>query len=197
VAKDDLYGSSTPSHSYYAGSSVGTEPNMRQELANTFDGTYPEIAKSQPGLLRRMRLDDDGAKVPCPCVDVITKEPDKDRFCPICYGEGFLWDEEDLDIYRVVEDSGTNNALLEPGLINISVVVFYIRYDSDITRHDKIVQLVLDTEGDPVEPYQRRDVYRVGKAWDFRCDAGKLEYWKVFTQREDVRYLNAPSYGEI
>jgi len=171
------------------------------KLAKMFDGTHPEVAKKQSGMLRRMRRDTNGNKILCPCVDFVTKEPDKDRFCPVCYGEGFYWDEEALDIYRVVEDSDVDNALRdqlkEPGLLNIALVVFYIRYNSNITRDDKIVQLVLDTEGDAVEPEQRRDIWRINIAWDLRCDNGKLEYWKVFTHREDVRYLNAPSYGDI
>jgi hypothetical protein len=118
-----------------------------------------------------------------------------------CFGEGYLWDEEDLQFYRVLEDSDVDNALRdklrEPGLINVPLIVFYIRYDSNITRYDKIVQLVLDNAGDPVTPYQRKGIYRVNAAWDYRSDNGKLEYWKVFTHQEHVKYLNSPSYGEV
>lgn len=118
-----------------------------------------------------------------------------------CYGEGFLWDEENLQIYRILKDSDINNAvrntLRDPGLINAILVVFYIRYDSNITRNDKIIRLVLDEAGDAVQPYKRQGIYRISTAWDYRCDNGKLEYWKVFTHEEKVKYLNTPSYEDI
>lgn len=174
---------------------------MRQELIDMFDGKSPEIPKAQGGLLRRMRRDANDRKIPCPCVDSLTKEPDKDRWCPVCYGDAFLWDEEELQFYRILPASNTANALQDelrqPGLINIPIVVFYIRYDSRITEDDKIVRIALDLEGEPVTPRSREAIYRVNAVWDYRADNGKLEYWKVFTHFEDVKFLNPPSYGEV
>lgn len=194
----DPYRRATPVINFYATSTGGGEADMRQELIDTFDGKTPEVAKAQTALLRRMRLDANERKIPCACVDNITKEPDKDRFCPVCYGEGFLWDEEELQIYRTLANSTTDstmqNKLRELGLINIPLVVFYIRYDSQITRHDKIVRIELGLDGSPVTPRSRVGIYRVNTAWDYRADNGKLEYWKVFTHQEDVKYLNPPSY---
>lgn len=198
MGKNDFYVKATPSFSPYG--SAGTEPDMRQEFINTMTGKYPEVAKSQPALIRRMRRTN-GNLIACGCVDTITKEPDKDRFCPICYGEGYLWDEEDALIYRVLEDSDTDNALRDqlqaPGLINIPIIVFYIRYDSNITNADKIVRLVLDDEGDVVLPIQRYGIYRINASHDFRADNGKLEYWKIFTHFESVKYLNAPNFEDL
>lgn len=195
------YSRATADINYYGSSTGGSEPDMREELINTFDGSTPEIAKAQTGLLRRMRTDSEDVLIPCNCVDTVTGEPDKDRFCPICYGEGFLWDEEEIQFYRVLEDSDVDNAtknrLRELGLINVPLVVFYIRYDSRITRHDKIVRIELALDGTPVEPEKRVAIYRVNSVWDYRADNAKLEYWKVFTHLEDVKYLNAPSYGDV
>lgn len=197
----DFYATATPAINFYETATGGSEPDMRQELINMFDGKSPEIPKAQVGLLRRMRRDTNGKKILCSCVDSLTKEPDKDRFCPICYGEGFLWDETDLQYYAVLQEGNTSNSLkdklTEPGLINIPIVVFYIRYDSRITKDDKVVRIALDLAGDPVSPRSRVGVYRVNTAWDYRSDNGKLEYWKVYTHFEDVRYLNPPSYGEV
>jgi len=195
----NFYDSASPTISFY-GSITSGEPNMRQELINFFDGNFPEIAKAQNGLLRRMNRDSNGNLIPCNCVDIVTKEPDKDRFCPVCFSEGYVWSEENLQIYRKLESTSTGNALKdslrEPGLINIPLIVFYIRYDADITRDDKIVRLILSEAGSPVEPYQRQGIYRINSAWDFRSDNGKLEYWKLYTHLEDVKYLNTPDYGD-
>lgn len=197
----NFYATATPDIAFYGSGTSGTEPDMRQELINMFDGKYPEIAKAQTGLLRRMRTDSNNRKIACGCVDSITREPDKDRFCPICYGEGFLWDEELLQYYRVLQSGNTNNALkdklIEPGLINIPIVVFYIRYDSAIVKEDKVVRIAMDLDGVALTPRYRIAIYRVESVWDYRSDNGKLEYWKVYTHLEDVKYLNPPSYGEV
>ena len=198
-----------------------TEPDMRQEMINTLDGHRPEIAKKMTTVLRKMRRgtlvvvpeDSDnpnqwksGGKfyewtpgagndmLPCPCVDAVTKEPDKDHHCPICWGEGFLWDEVFFDTYKVIIKSEVGNALLEqlrgPGLITGPLVIFYTRYSEPITKQDKIVELVLDDEGIPVKPYFRKALHRIGNAIDLRGDHGRLEYWKLDCFEEYRKFLN-------
>lgn len=197
----------------------GTEPDMRQEMINTLDGKFPEVAKKMVTVLRKMRRgtlevvqeNTENAWVsggrsylwipgvgndmlPCSCVDAVTKEPDKDHHCPICWGEGFLWDEFFFDSYKVVIKSEVGNALLEqlrgPGLITGPLVIFYTRYSEPITKQDKIVELILDDEGNPVKPYFRRELYRIGNAIDLRGDHGRLEYWKLDCYAEYRKFLN-------
>lgn len=181
--------------------SAGSEINVRREMINTMDGLFPEISKAQQGLLRKMRRDSTFNLIPCPCVDKITQEPDRDRWCPICHGEGYLWDEEPMQLYKVLSGLATTNALRDtmtpPGLINVPLVVFYIRYDSEITRQDRIVELILDNAGDPVEPMVRKGIHLPAALWDYRSDNGKLEYWKAYTHEVSRKYINAPNYEDI
>lgn len=197
----DFYKKTTPSINYYKSGTTNTEPNMRQELEDTLDGFLPEVAKGQSGLLRKMRRDANGDPIPCDCVDPVTLEPDKDRFCPICFGESYLWDEEDIEFYKVLEGGDTSNVLrddlTEAGLINIPLVVFYTRYSSDITKVDKLIELELELDGSKSDPLKRKGVYRIETAWAYRADLGKLEYWKIFTHLESVKYLNSPSYEDV
>lgn len=197
---ENLYKKSTSSISYY-GSNGLTEANMRQEMINTLDGAFPEISKKQSGLLRKMRLDSNNKLIPCSCVDSITKEPDKDRFCAVCWGEGFLWGEENIDFYRVNISPDQSNVTLDklqaPGLINVPLVVFYIRYSVDIKKNDKIIQLYLDNDGSKTIPNKRKAIFRIEHLWDYRADNGKLEYWKIFTHEEKVKYINPPSYSDL
>lgn len=171
---------------------LGTEPDMRQEMNNTLDGKYPEISKKQIAVLRKFRR----PLIQCACVDPNTHEPDKDTFCPFCWGEGYLWDEVFFDVYRVILKSDVGNALKEslinPGLINEPLVIFYTRSSVDITGKDKVVELVLDSEGDPVRPLQRKKIYHIGTAIDLRSDHGKLEYWKLDCYSEYRKFLNGP-----
>lgn len=199
---DNFYRRVTNTTGFYSSATSGGEPNMRQELIDMFDGKNPQIPKAQIGVLRRMRRDERHHIIACPCVDIVTKEPDKDRYCPICYGEGAYWDEVELQYYAVPAERrdlslAIKDTLEPPGLINVPTVVFYIRYDSHIHLGDKMVRLETDLEGVPIEPRQRRGIFKINSLWDFRSDRGKIEYWKVFAHKEDVKYLNAPEYDEV
>lgn len=200
MGKNDFYTRTSIANRDFYGVSQ-TEINMRKEFEHTLDGLTPEMAKGQPALLRTMRRDSNDKLTKCSCVDVLTKEPDKDRFCPICYGEGQLWDETEILTYRVLKNTLTENSLLDklhsPGLIIIPVVVFYIRYTAEITIKDKVILIALEKDGTASIPKKRTEVYRIGEAWDYRSDNGKLEYWKLFARKESVKYLNKPSYTEI
>lgn len=195
----DFYGNTGTVRGLYPTSR--TEPDMRKELEATFDGVFPEIAKAQKIALRIFRKDDQGKRIPCQCTDPVTHEPDKDTFCPYCFGEGFYWDEILTDTYKVVIRSSvglsTKDELLSPGTMNIPIVSFYFRYNIPInhdgdTTPDKVIELATDSEGKLVRPYRRERVYRVGTAIDFRSDHGKLEYWKLDCTGEKVKFLNGP-----
>lgn len=171
------------------------------------DGTFPEISKRQRVVLRKMRSSS-GSLISCECVDQLTGEPDKDTFCPICFGEGYLWDESLHDAYLKILGSNigqaTGETLISPGHMNISRVAFYFRYNFPLNVFpascslphdefpDKIVEIMTDADGDPVEPYQRQRIYRIGSAIDFRSDSGKLEYYRLDCFEEQVKFLNGP-----
>jgi len=181
--------------------SGSTEPDMRQELWNMFHGKYPELPKAQTGLIRRMTRDTDGNLTPCSCVDEMTHEPDRDRFCPICFGEGFLWEESYIQFYRTIIGSSPRNThrdqLVAPGLINIPLVVFYIKYNNTIRETDKVVLLNVDVEGNIVQPAKRAAIYGFDAVWDYRSDRGRLEYYKGFGHLDYVKWLNAPTYTDL
>jgi len=177
----------------YSGSQ--TEPDMREEFNNMMDGKWPEVAKAQPIVLRKMRRDN-GNLIPCACVDVLTGEPDIDHFCPLCHGEGYIWDELMYDGYKTVihSDVGLANKdkLFGPGLLNIPSVIFYMRSRVDITREDKIVEIFLNRAGSPLLPYKREYIYKITTPLDLRSDNGKLEYWKLDCHMTERKFLNGP-----
>lgn len=196
----EYYRSGTPGVSYYTSDSA-SEPDMRQEFINTLDGNHPEIAKKQTGVIRQRQTNSSGDFISCSCVDSLTHEPNRDRYCPFCLGEGYIWDETLVTYYKVPIDSDVDNStlnkLIGAGLINADLVVFYIRYNESVTRYDKIVELVVDIAGSPETPYQRKAIYKIERVWEYRSDNGKLEYFKIFAHREDVKWLNAPTYEDL
>ena len=162
--------------------SGSTEPDMRQEFKNTLDGHYPEVSKSQISLFRKMRRDSKGKLIKCPCVDAVTDEPDIDVFCPVCHGEGNLWDESYLDTYKVVTRS--------EAIYGAPIIVIYCKSSLDITSDDRIVELVLDEEGKAVKPIKRKILYEINEAIDFRADNGRREYWKLDCHEKAYKFLN-------
>ncbi len=164
------------------------EISLRDEFFGTFDGTGKEISKKQPCLIRVMRRDANGDKVPCDCVDPVTREAEKDRFCPTCLAEGFMWDEIDSDMYKVLQAPKTT--LMPAGLTSVPLVVFYMRHNAPVVKDDKLIELVLDLEGVKVQPIQRKDVYVIQHLEPFRLDTGRVEYLKLWTFVEDVKHLN-------
>lgn len=210
-----------------------TEPDMRQEFENTMDGMYPEIAKAQQVILRKMKrvaadpiiidpnstdydaalirrfhskdqvpdyyVPEEGYLLFCPCINTITNEADLDTFCPVCQGERYIWEETFIEVYKVVLQSDVGKAvrdyLIQPGLTNIPLVIFYTRSSVPITRADKVVEVWTDEEGEPMRPYRRKALYVIGTTLEMRSDSGRLEYLKLDCREEQRKYLNGPRVG--
>ena len=184
-----------PNYDFY-NISRRSEVDLRREMTNFLQGSYPEIPKKTPAVLRRMRRDSNDNLIECGCVDDVTHEPDKDTFC-WCFGEGYLWDEIFLDVYKVIVKSDVGNALKEawlpPGLSNVPITLFYTDYAETITEDDKIVELRLNNAGEIVKPYKRIAIYRINTLFPFRADKGRLEFYKIATYQEDIKFLNGPT----
>lgn len=185
-----------PSTDFYSSGTYRSEVSLRDEMEHFLDGAFPEIAKKQKALIRKMRRDTDGDLVSCACVDDNTGEPDVDTFCPHCYGESYYWSEDWIDIYKVIIRSDVGNAdrerLLPPTIQNIPVVLFFARYSEEITADDRIVELKLNADGTLYRPYTRLAIYKIGTLFDMRSDNGRLEYWKIAAYKEERKFLNGP-----
>jgi hypothetical protein len=161
------------------------EVDMRGELIKTLEGSDIEIAKAHKILLRKFRLDGNKKKILCPCVSPLTLEADEDSYCPISINEKHLWDEQLIATYSVYE-------AVPPELPNNPLIVFYMRYDTSVTKDDKLVEVALDLEGNLASPLKRTQLYKIRELLPLRADRGRVEYIKAACTREDIKYLNAP-----
>jgi hypothetical protein len=177
------------------GAGARTEISLRDELINTLDGAGPEISKAQLGILRKMRRDTLGNLIPCVCVNSVTHEPERDHYCPFCLSEGNYWDETYVEFYRWEPESDVAKGLREqfapPGTLNVPIKIFYIKYSRDLTLQDRVIELMLDEEGEIATPRRRRAIYRMGTLYDARSDNGRIEYWKVVGFEDKILQLNA------
>jgi len=166
-----------------------SEVNLRVDFNALVLGESGETPIGQPFILRRMRLDDNENKIACVCVNSVTNEPERDYPCSYCYGAGYLWDEELVTGYKVVAASpaGTNAASNLPkatsGHLYVPATKFFLPYDVNPKRHDRIIEIELDEEGDAVTPYNRVAVYETQLIRAMRGDNGKIEFWVIIAQR--------------
>lgn len=166
----------------------GDELDLRAELQRTLYGAPDETPKGRTGLLRVMRLDSDGNPTKCPCRDTITDEPDKDFYCRVCLGMGFLWDERKIVYYRDDDSKSKKDE-----------VYFYLEHTDNPARWDYIIELKLDGDGSVIEPEERDLFYKIEYAEAFRSDRGRIEYWRCRTTLErkwSVWYGNASRQHE-
>lgn len=169
-----------------------TEIDLRSEFNNTLYGRSPEIQKGQQGLLRVFRIENN-LLVKCPCIDKVTGEPDRESRCPICFGEGRLFDESTIEFYKVRVGTETaqtqQDRLHSPGLINTETEVFYISSTYSLTKTDKIVVLALDKEGIPLTPIKRSYLFRIAELRPMRLDNGRLEFWKAYCYQDNNKFI--------
>lgn len=164
------------------------EIDLRAEFDNLIFGGGGSIPHGRDFLLRKVRRDSDKKPIKCTCVDSETREADFS--CPYCLGEGYYWDEDWLTGYAsyVGADGGlaSRARFLKPGIVRADTKIFYFRYDTIITYYDKIVEVRLDTEGQPVVPYEREAIYKPQTIIQYRSDRGRVEYVAVYCQENDA-----------
>jgi hypothetical protein len=166
-----------------------SEIDLRAEFDTLIYGDGSSIPHGHLIVIRNMRRDADGRPTKCSCFEAAnTTEADPD--CSYCLGEGYLWDEQWAIAYSMVLDSGSQAAKkyvhMVPGMEHTDYTVFFIRYDNSIRYEDKIVEMRLDTEGQPVLPYVRDTIYKPHTIKRMRSDYGRVEFIAVFCREEDA-----------
>ena len=162
-----------PFKSLYNTTSSNLEIDLRDELDRTLNGASDETRKGRVGLVRRIRLDDNGEPIRCPCRNKQTDEPSRDSYCRYCLGMGFLWDERKMVYYKNEDSFRKGNGFS-----------FYLQYDKDISDIDYLVEIENNKEGEPVFPVKRKAIFKVLEAHPYNADRGRLEFWQVLALEE-------------
>ena len=163
------------------------ELDLRREFDYLLFGEGGGVRHGHFILVRRFRRVNDDL-VACTCKNNLTKEPSLD--CSYCDGEGYLWDEHWTWCYSMYTDGATSLGMrkkyLNPGRLKVEYKTFFLRFDTIISEDDKIVEIVLDTEGRPVNPYKRKILYEISTLQEFRSDNGRLEYFAAHCRQDSA-----------
>ena len=185
--------------------SASTYMNGEIDLRAEFDGIMygpdgdGEGRHGHPCIIRRVRRGDDGFPERCTCAEASpTHQGNPD--CRYCLGEGFLWDEEWAMTFSmfVGPDGGKANRYIrmQPGSIKTDYLLFFLRYDLAVKYDDKIVEVVLDEEGEvtlnSAGTFIRETIYKPETIVKYRSDNGRIEYLAIYCREEDAIHNENP-----
>lgn len=168
-------------------SSGRKEIDLRTNFQSILFGDGETLPHARQVLLRVFRLDDSRKRIPCTCTSSLTLEPSYE--CKFCSGEGYFWDEQWVETYctYVGADGGMSNRtrMLKPGEIRTDYKVFYFEHIEEIKYCDKIIEVKLDSEGQPVVPYVIETIYKPETISENRSDYGRTEFISVYCKEQD------------
>jgi len=163
------------------------ELDLREEMNRTLFGANDEIAKGRLFILRRMRLQP-GLTYPtkptdlleCSCRTSHHHEADVEYACHICKGEGYLFDDEPVIGYRADRYGYQDIEERMPQSIqHFNTPFIYLDYHENVSRYDKVIEALLNEEGEIVSPTIEKERYNIHYAEPFRSDNGRIEYWRL------------------
>jgi len=115
----------------------------------------------------------------CSCVDEHTGEADPD--CPFCTGEGWHYEDHKVLARKTILTDPMTAAFLNKvapqGRVSVSDQVFWVKYDKKPSRLDKILEVSLDTDGEPEVPRRIEIMWEINWSQDFRDKWGRVEFW--------------------
>lgn len=164
--------------------------SLRDEFNNLFNGTDKETRIARWGLLRKMDRDSSGRPTNCPCVDTVTLEADRSRFCPICAGEKFYWTEIFVKFYRVYRGNPSIGEELEIGDLPTDTHTIYLQSDVQPTIIDKFIEIEHTEDGSIITPIRRIKKFRFAQVTSMNADFGRREFWVLKAEEERDRFLS-------
>jgi hypothetical protein len=161
------------------------ELDLRKEVKDTFKGSVYEIPKAFKVLLRKFRRNANNYRIPCSCN--VAKEGQMHQKCTICLGEGYLWDEQYVETFKVDIGSDQEKAgaslLTEIGRSKKQFCKFYLQEFIKIDYEDKIIELALDIDGNLIKPDHRGITWTINTLNEKRSDTGRIEYIILYCRK--------------
>ena len=173
-----------------------SEIDLRDEMKLMLEGNDVYPRRGHWVILRRM-----DKKKPCTCYNRVGQDGekyslDKSKYnepelrCKICNGEGWLYSDE-LYLARrrlvapVIGLAGSEQ-MTDIGFMNVQYIVFYFQHYVNPSRGDKIIEIALDDNANPIRPFVQKEIYRIAVAEPFRDQNGRIEYWRASSKLEVV-----------
>jgi hypothetical protein len=172
----------------YPRGTLNREIDLRQEFIDLIDGTPGSPQRGHWVLLRRM-----DTRQRCSCwKGDSTKYDEPNANCPICLGEGWVYQEELHKVRRRVVTPPPGMAGMESqtefAIMSVPYLVYYFKYHVRPTELDRIIEIDNTEQGQPVRPFVRGAIYNITFAEPFRDINGRIEYWRCAVKKEEFRH---------
>jgi len=174
------------------------EISMRDELHIIFHGNNYEPPRARWGLFRQVKRDKDLHPVICPhCRKIGVQDHSKNHICQYCLGVGYLWEESWIKFYQwpgrgAASSSGGKKKYIDYGVLETNSHVIYLEIGFQPTVLDKLIQILLDDEGEPIKPIQRSHMYDIRAVDHYRLDNARTEYYRLLCNRQTVGFIGQP-----
>lgn len=187
-----------PAHGYqtisvpafpYSSTRKNSETDLRQNMKEFLEGNEYEPRRGHWVLLRRM-----DHKQRCTCWNYKGEGKDKNLLdngkynepqlhCPICHGEGWVYQDEPHLTRRTLVAPAIGLAgaqdMTDIGFMTVNYIVFYLQYNVNPKKDDKIIELELDDCANPLTPWKFKEIYKIAVAEPYRDEGGRVEYWRA------------------
>lgn len=115
----------------------------------------------------------------CSCWNSATQEANPD--CSFCTGEG--WHYEDIKCLArkmFLTDPMTAaflNKISPLGRVSVGDELFWLQYSEKPTVQDKIIEVSLDSQGEPIVAHRIEIMWEINWVQDYRDEYGRVEFW--------------------
>lgn len=177
---------------YFRSGSEYGNISIRDEFNDLLLGDDLGVPTGTPFLIRKARLVA-GTNIPevCECVDPVTREPDKDFPCPKCHGLGHYFEENIYYGWKFRSGvKSDNNQQASMGEVGQRSHNFYFRFNEVFGKIDAIYDVLMDTEGNVVNPIQRIAQHKPTAVDVVRLDNSRVEFIAIGTRVEDGVSMN-------
>ena len=104
--------------------------------------------------------------------------------CTKCMGTGHSYVDKLVRVQRARSQPGVD-LRTEIGKVNTTTKTFVFEQDVRPKVGDYTLELNLDSNGAPVQPFRIRRAYRIQNAWPARGKAGRIDYWYCLAEERN------------
>lgn len=174
--------------------SGGSDIDIRNEIITLLNGTNLDFGRGKWVILRRLLRDGNDRLIDCmQCKKKGYHVAQSNSVCDRCFGVGFIWKEE---WFKTFQWTGTRNSggrsHEDAGTLDYETNIFYFSKDAKPRNGDRIIEVILDDEGNVPTPYIRKNSWYITLVTDHILDHGRLEYFRVLANDETVKYFGQP-----
>lgn len=160
--------------------------DLRKVIDELFFGSSSNPPEAHLVIVRFMKRDSNNNLIRCQfSTSHYTKQNINNPSCPVCLGEGYLFDEKFAWTYKSFRRNEFGGQYTYPmGDITKQPITYYFRYDVPITDDDIIIEAKTDYDGNFLQPIQVEYRYKPTLVNKVKGDLGRIEFIEAVVEHK-------------